>query len=371
MRKVGITGQAGFMGTHLFNFLRLQKKDVELVPCNDSYFENKADLKSFVKQCDVIVHLAAMNRHSDPQVIYDTNIRLVRQLIEALEECNHKPHVLFSSSTQEEHENPYGRSKKEGRELLVRWSAKNNARFTGLVIPNVFGPFGTPFYNSVVATFCYQIARNQTPKIEIDASMKLVYINDLVKIFCEAIQGKTHTTTLSVEPTYECKVSDILKRLMEFKQYYLEQNIIPELSDHFDVSLFNTFRCYLEHNHYPVHLKLNVDNRGHLVEILKSNTRGQMFYSLTMQGITRGNHFHMRKIERFCVVQGEATIRLRRIGTREIIEYKVTGDKPATIDMPIFYTHNITNTGSGDLLTLFWTNEIFNIDNPDTFFEEV
>jgi len=371
MIKVGITGQSGFMGTHLFNFLGLKPDEIQRIPFEDTYFENKEKLKNFVTKCDVIIHLAAMNRHSDPQVIYDTNIRLVSQLIDVLEEVDHKPHILFSSSTQEERDNPYGKSKKEGRALLEKWALRNNARFSGLIIPNVFGPFGNPYYNSVIATFCHQIAHNEELKIEIDASVKLIYINDLIDVFCQVIQGKVNETALYVDHTAERKVSDILKRLNKFKHLYLEQNIIPDLLDHFDVSLFNTFRCYLDHSHYPVQLKLHADNRGHLVEIIKSNTGGQIFYSQTKPGITRGNHFHRRKIERFCVVKGEASIRLRKIGINDTIEYKVTGDKPATIDMPIYYTHNITNSGKNDLLTLFWTNEIFNPEDTDTFYEEV
>jgi len=180
MLKIGITGQAGFVGTHLYNTLGLQPDKFIRIPFEDNFFENDKKLQNFVTQCDTIVHLAAMNRHGDPQVIYDTNIKLVKQLIAACEETNSKPHILFSSSTQEEKDNPYGKSKKEGRELLEQWAKRNKAPFTGMIIPNVFGPFGHPYYNSVVATFCHQLTHNETPKIDVDGELKLIYVGELV-----------------------------------------------------------------------------------------------------------------------------------------------------------------------------------------------
>ena len=191
MLKIGITGQAGFMGTHLFNNLKLFPTEFEPVPFQDDFFSVDGQLDQFVSSCDVIVHLAAMNRHGDPQMIYDTNIRLVHLLIAALERTGSRAHVLFSSSTQEERENPYGRSKKEGRILLKAWAEKNGGGFTGLVIPNVFGPFGNPYYNSVIATFSHQLNRNETPKIEVDAELKLIYIGELVHVFLDRIRNHT------------------------------------------------------------------------------------------------------------------------------------------------------------------------------------
>jgi len=190
MIKTGITGQAGFMGTYLFNFLSLKKDEITLIPFDDSFFTSETALENFVKQCDAIVHLAAMNRHVDPQVIYDTNIKLVTRLIDACEKTNSKPHILFSSSTQEEKENLYGRSKWDGRHLLEDWAKRNNAAFTGLVIPNVFGPFGNPYYNSVIATFCHQLTHGETPKIDVDGEMKLIYVGEVVEILYNKIKDK-------------------------------------------------------------------------------------------------------------------------------------------------------------------------------------
>ena len=369
--KVGITGQSGFMGTHLFNFLRFKKDEFQMVPFKDEYFENHETLGTFAAQCDTIVHLAAMNRHGNPQIIYDTNLKLIKSLLTAVDANKTKPHIIFSSSTQEEKDNLYGQSKKEGRFLFEKWAKENKTKFTGLVIPNVFGPFGVPFYNSVISTFCYQLTHDEEPKIDIDANLKLIYINDLNNVFYDVITGKRNESPCYVEYQFESKVSDILEKIKEFKSVYLENNIIPEFKDDFEIAMFNTFRSYIGTEHYPVKFDLHRDDRGYLFEIIKTNTKGQIFYSQTKPGITRGNHFHTRKIERFCVVQGKAVIKLRKIGTSEVIEYQVTGGEPKVIDIPVHYTHNITNTGNDILSTIFWSNEFFNPEDPDTFYEEV
>jgi len=368
--KVGITGQSGFIGYHLTRYLCLHSDEIEIVPFDASDFQDQDQLMQFVRQCDAIVHLAAMNRGSDDDV-YATNVRLVEQLIEALEGAGCSPHVIFSSSTQEERDNAYGRSKREGACLLSAWAERNNARATSLVIPNVFGPFGRPFYNSVVATFCHQLTHDQEPEIKVDASLPLIYVQDLAREIFGVIKGAYDLPVVYLDATAEMKVSDILARLCEFKEWYLDHHIIPDLNGPFDTVLFNTFRSFIEPDHFPVYPEVHADDRGHLAEVLKERSGGQVFFSVTKPGITRGNHFHMRKIERFCVIQGEAVIRLRKIGTDRTIEYHVDGSKPSFVDMPIYYTHNITNVGTTDVLTLFWTNELFDPADPDTFYEGV
>lgn len=375
---VGITGQSGFMGTHLFNFLGLQE-NIERIPFEDDFFNHDEKLQNWVKQCDVIVHLAAMNRHGDPQVIYDTNIKLVKQLIDALEATGSKAHVLFSSSTQEERDNLYGKSKKDGRQLLEQWAKKNNASFTGMIIPNVFGPFGNPYYNSVVATFCHQLTHNEKPEIQVDGELKLIYINELVvefwKIICENPLDQCHPRSIKeykVPHTKEIKVSEILSLLESYKENYFEKGIFPNLNDAFERNLFNTFACYMDiKNHYPVKLTLNTDDRGSFVETVKLESGGQVSFSTTKPGITRGNHFHIRKAERFAVIKGKARIQLRKIGTEEVLNFDLDGNEPAYVDMPVWYTHNITNIGKEEVYTIFWISEFFNADDPDTYFEKV
>jgi UDP-2-acetamido-2,6-beta-L-arabino-hexul-4-ose reductase len=372
IKKVGITGQSGFIGTHLANYLRIEKDIIEIIPFQDEYFKNEEQLKNFVYKCDAIIHLAAMNRtKGEPDEIYSCNIGLVKQLIDILKKNDLKPDIIFSSSTQEEKDNIYGKSKKDGRKLFEEWGQSNNARITSLIIPNVFGPFGQPYYNSVISTFGFQLTHNVVPKIEIDAELNLIYISDLVKYFFNAILGKYSGNILKIETEIKFKVSELLEKLMTYKNSYLEMNIIPELNSDFEINLFNTFRSYLDYDYFPVRFPVHSDNRGYLFENIKSLTGGQVFFSVTKPGITRGNHFHTKKIERFCVLKGLAKITLRKIGTSKKIEYTVSGDEPAFIDIPIFHTHNITNIDDGELLTLFWSNEIFNPESPDTYFEEV
>jgi UDP-2-acetamido-2,6-beta-L-arabino-hexul-4-ose reductase len=372
MLHIGITGQAGFIGTHLYNFFGLKKNEFVRIPFEDNYFDNTSKLEEFVSQCDVIIHLAALNRHNDPQTIYDTNLLLVKKLLDALDSTGSRPHLLFSSSTQEERDNMFGKSKREGRKLISEWAKRNNVSFTGLVIPNVFGPFGNPYYNSVVATFSHQLTHNEQPKIEIDAQLKIIYISELVQVFYEAIKNKTNNPELRVHHTREIKVTEILKLLENFKSSYFENGIFPDLNDPFEKNLFNTFVCYFNIGEfYPVKLKQSIDERGSFVETVKLNSGGQISFSTTKQGITRGNHFHTRKAERFAVIKGKARIQLRRIGTDRILNFDLDGREPSYVDMPIWYTHNITNTGNEDLYTIFWINEFYNPEDPDTFFENV
>lgn len=372
MIRIGITGQTGFMGTHLTNYLRLKKDEVQLIPFEDRYFSEKSDLESFVRKCDVIVHLAALNRHNDPQTIYDTNTGLVKQLISALENTGSRPHILFSSSTQEERDNIFGKSKREGRKMLSQWSEKNGVPFTGMVIPNVFGPFGNPYYNSVVATFSHQLTHDEQPRVEVDAQLKLIYIGDLVQVIWNLIKNRVSDGEYKITPTDEVKVTEILTLLQSFKDQYLENGIVPDLSDPFERNLFNTFVCYIDHSKFfPFKLRLNTDERGSFVETVKLNSGGQISFSTTKPGITRGNHFHTRKAERFAVIKGKARIQLRRIGTDRIINFELDGTEPAFVDMPVWHTHNITNIGSEDLYTIFWISEFFDAGDPDTFFETV
>lgn len=380
MIKIGITGQPGFIGTHLYNTLGLYPDKFQRIECRDEYFANPTQLEAFVSQCDVIVHLAALNRHNDPQVIFETNVELVKKLIAAMNAANVQPHVLFSSSTQEERDNPYGQSKKLGRELLAKWAEEKNGKFTGFVIPNVYGPFGHPYYNSVVATFCHQLTHGETPQIHIDGQMKLIYVGELVKIIIDHITSyqlpvtnhQSPVTTCQVSHTAEIKVSDLLSLVKRYHECYFQNGTIPDLSNPFERTLFNTFVCYIDHQKFfPFMLKKNTDNRGSFVEIIKLNSGGQISFSTTVPGITRGNHFHIRKAERFAVIQGKARIDIRRIGTDKILSFDLDGNHPSFVDMPIWFTHNITNIGEDEVLTMFWISEHYDPADPDTFFEEV
>jgi UDP-2-acetamido-2,6-beta-L-arabino-hexul-4-ose reductase len=377
MKKVGITGQAGFVGNHLYTTLSLDDT-IELIPFERSFFENSKALEDFVSTCDTIVHLAAMNRHEDANVIYRTNIALVDKLITACEKKKARPHIIFSSSSQEINDNLYGKSKKEGKEKFTNWSDTQTAKFTSLTIPNVFGPFGKPNYNSVVATFCHKITHGEEPTVINDSEVGLIYINELVTLFINVIKGTEEVTALSknsselvILPNHHKKVSEILALLKSYKKNYMENGIFPTLELPFEKALFNTFRCYVPPSHYPVKFTKHTDPRGSFVEIARTQTSGQFSFSTTVPDITRGNHFHTRKAERFAVISGKALIQLRKIGTNEVIDYYLDGTEPAYVDMPIWYTHNIKNIGNEELITLFWINEPYNPEDADTYFENV
>jgi UDP-2-acetamido-2,6-beta-L-arabino-hexul-4-ose reductase len=372
MLRIGITGQAGFVGTHLYNTLGLKPEQYNRIDFKKEFFNDETALNDFVSQCDVIVHLAAMNRHNEPQVIYDTNIGLVQKLIASLEAVNSRAHIIFSSSSQEERDNLYGQSKKEGRELMANWARRSGGKFTGMVIPNVFGPFGHPNYNSVVATFSHKIARNETPVIEVDAEMKLIYVAELVDAIIDSISKGNEDEKLVVNHTSESKVSQLLSLLTLYKEQYQDNGVIPVINNTFELNLFNTFRCYMDiRNYFPVKFTQHNDPRGSFVEIIRLGIGGQVSFSTTVPGITRGNHYHTRKIERFAVIKGKALIQLRRVGTDEVLDFYLDGEEPAYVDMPIWYTHNIKNIGDDVLYTNFWINEFFDPNDPDTYFENV
>lgn len=372
MKRVGITGQNGFVGRHLYNTLGLFPDEFERVDFKKEFFETQSDLDTFVGSCDVIVHLAAMNRHESEQVIYDTNVGLVQTLVDSLKRTKSKTQVLISSSTQEERDNLYGRSKREGRELLTNWAQQAGAEFTGLIIPNVFGAFGKPFYNSFIATFCHQLTHGEIPTIAADGEVKLIYVQELVDIIIQEIRSEKGTAQLFVEPTAVKKVSEVLELLEGYKKKYFDNGEIPVINDNFEHNLFNTYRTYIDHKiHYPVKFTQHTDPRGAFVEVIRLGIGGQCSFSTTVPGITRGNHYHTRKIERFAVIKGKALIQLRKIDTEEVLDFYLDGSEPAYVDMPIWYTHNIKNIGEEELYTIFWINEPFNPEDADTYFEVV
>ncbi len=372
MKKIGITGQNGFVGRHLYNTLGLFSYEFQRVGFNKNYFENESDLDKFVAECDVIVHLAAMNRHEDDAVIYDTNIGLAQKLVDSLKRTNSKAHVMISSSTQEERDNLYGKSKKEGRKALAHWAEENGGKISGLIIPNVFGAFGKPFYNSFVATFCHQLTHGETPTVANDGEVKLIYVQELVDTIINEIRESKSKPEFYIDATATKKVSEVLALLNDYKTKYFDGGEIPVINDSFEHNLFNTYRSYIDYKtHYPVKFTQHTDPRGAFVEVIRLGIGGQCSFSTTVPDITRGNHYHTRKIERFAVIKGKALIQLRKIDTDEVLDFYLDGNEPAYVDMPIWYTHNIKNIGEEELYTIFWINEAFNSEDADTYFLEV
>jgi len=402
---VGITGARGFIAGHLARQLafnsgataaasspsgasgsvsagKVEKRNhlqnqnaaaptIEVVTCPREAFANPAALEEFVAKCDTIVHLAAMNR-GDEREIFETNVRLVDRLIESLDATHKRPHVIFASSTQRDRPNAYGRSKKHGEDQLRNWASRAAAPLTILVVPNVFGPGCRPYYNSVVATFCHQLAHDQRPVVIDDQQLELIWINDLVEAIAQIVRDRRPGVhEARVAGSARLAVSALLSKLQSMRESYFEENIVPDLSDPFDASLYTTFLSYVDlddHAHRP---RLHSDARGQLYEVLRLAGGGQIFFSTTKPGVIRGNHFHSRKVEWFCVVRGEAVIRIRHVGESRVREFRVSGASPEFICIPALCTHQIENVGNEDLLTMFWCNEIFQPADPDTFFEKV
>jgi UDP-2-acetamido-2,6-beta-L-arabino-hexul-4-ose reductase len=341
--------------------------------CHREFWHSEQQLESWVKDLDVLVHLAGKNRASQPQEIYDVNVGLTRQLISALERTGSNAKVIFSSSIQEERDNIYGQSKRDARLLWEEWAQKNETSFVGLLIPNLFGPFGQPFYNSVVATFCHQVSKGEIPTIQVDAVLPLIYVDDCVRhIIHWARHDEAIHAAWKMPHEFEVKVSEILEQLMSFQDMYVGRGEMPDLSSKWTLYLFATFQSYLNWNEFfPFSLKKHTDPRGSFVEIIRLSSGGQVSFSTTVPGITRGNHFHTRKMERFAVISGKAKIAFRKVDEEVIHEFELDGDTPSFVDMPVWYTHSITNVGDQELLTMFWINEHFNAEDPDTFFVNV
>ena len=374
--RVGITGQAGFIGYHIYNTLSLSgNEQFRLIPFEDDFFKSREDLEAFVTSCDIIIHLAAMNRHDDPQIIYETNVMLVEELIGAMERTKSTPHIIFASSIQETLENAYGLSKREGRSLLKKWALKNRSSLSSVIIPNVYGPFCQPNYNSVVATFCYKLIHNETPEIHKDGELRLIYVHELVEsilAICRNNQNDGNINQYDIPHTFEISVSNLLTLLKSIWDDYSGNGEFPNLDDTFIRNLFNTLLTYIDYDSYfPVMLKKHTDSRGSFSEMAKLNSSGQLSFSTTSPGITRGNHYHTRKAERFIVIKGTAQIKIRKIGEENSQTFILRGDEPAYVDMPVWHTHNIKNVGHEELYTIFWINEHYDPDDSDTYYEEV
>ena len=371
MKKIGITGVNGFVGQHLFNTLS-QNKNTTLIYFERNFFEDESKMDDFVRNCEVIVHLAGLNRANDEESIFNVNISLAKTLISSLNRTKSKPHIIFASSTQEYMNNVYGKSKKIARLNLKDWSRLNNSIFTGLIIPNVFGTFGVPFYNSFISTFAHQLIYNEIPVINNDSAVDLIYVDELVSNIIDVINYPITNDFHQIKHTHTKRVSEVLELLKSFKIEYLDKGQIPRVElNSFELNLFNTFRSHIPKTYFPRNFTKHTDDRGSFVEIIRAGSAGQSSYSTTVPGITRGDHYHSRKIERFAVISGKASIKMRKVNSDEVVEYTLDGETPSYVDMPVWYTHNITNIGNSELITIFWINEPYNEEDSDTYFMKV
>lgn len=362
-----ITGANGLLGRHLRLHLGALECYRETVVALDREAFNDDRLVSALEGANLVIHCAGVNR-GDDRTLEDGNRELAERLCEALSESRATPHVIYANSTQRDGDNAYARGKQAAHNILAQWSEAHKGPYTGLVLPHVFGEGGRPYYNSAVHTFCHQLANDEDLSINGKGELELIHAQDVASAVVDAFErGRVGETRLRGR---RLSVAEAAGKLIGMHRSYLG-SVIPDLRDPFDLRLFNTLRHSLYPAFYPRRLELRTDERGSLFEAVKNRNGGQAFLSTTRPGITRGNHYHFRKVERFLVVKGEAVIRIRPVLGERVDEFHVSGDVPAYVDMPTLHTHSISNTGDDELLTLFWSHELFDPIGPDTYVEPV
>ncbi len=379
--KILITGARGFVGQNLVAQLKNIKEGKEKIAplsADLTLYEYDIDtdpamLDNYTRDCDFVCHLAGVNRPKEESEFMSGNFGFTSTLLESLKKNGNKAPILISSSIQAALDNPYGRSKKAGEDLIFAYGEETGAPVMVYRFPNLFGKWCRPNYNSVVATFCHNIAHNlpitvNDPKV----ILNLCYIDDVVAELINAMAGNpSRDGNYCVVPkVHTVSLGEIVELLESF--YESRKNLsVPMLADGFAKALYSTYLSYLPKDAFSYPLKMNVDDRGSFTEIIRTLDRGQFSVNITKPGITKGNHWHHTKNEKFVVVAGKGLIQFRKIGSDEVIDYYVSGDKIEVVDIPTGYTHNIKNIGTEDLVTFMWCNECFNPEKPDTYFEEV
>ncbi|MET0418584.1 MAG: NAD-dependent epimerase/dehydratase family protein [Actinoplanes sp.] len=363
MLSLAVTGAGGFLGWHVRVLLHaLGWPEPTVLTRAD--LADPAVVARRVAGVDRVLHLAGVNR-GEPADVAAGNVQLAAQLANGLRACPDPPaQVVFANSVQAGNGTPYGDAKATAAGIL----ADTGVSLDDVLLPNLYGEHGRPWYNSAVATFCRVLAEGGQPEVHGDREMDLVHVTDAAARLAGVAAGGSWDPAM---PALRIGVRDLADRLTTYAGLY-RTGEIPSLRDRHDVRLFNTYRSHCFPAHYPLALPSRADARGALVETVKTHGgAGQTFCSTTRPGITRGEHFHLAKVERFVVLRGTAEISLRRVGDTEVVRFPVSGDEPVVIDMPTMWAHNITNTGPDELLTLFWTNELFDPQRPDTWPEPV
>ena len=369
--KILVTGAKGFIGKNLIAELRNRKyKEV---------FEFDIDvdtklLDNYCNEADFIFHLAGVNRPKEQAEFMEGNFGFTSKVLNTLRKYKNACPVMVSSSIQAELNNSYGESKKAGENLLFDYSKETGAKVLIYRFPNVFGKWCRPNYNSAIATFCHNMAHGLPIQVN-DPSvvMNLVYIDDVVNELINALEGRENKGLVDfceVPVVHTVTLGEIVDLIYSFKKSR-ENKSIPNMSDAFTKKLYSTYSSYLPEDKFSYELKMNVDQRGSFTEFIKTPDRGQVSINTSKPRITKGNHWHHTKNEKFLVVCGNGVIRLRKIDAEEIIEYFVSGDKMEVVDIPTGYVHNIENTGHGDLVTIMWANEPYNPESADTHYMEV
>ena len=372
MKRVVITGAKGLIGWHAHARLHAancaakfkgESPPFEIAALDHAAFDNDNTLQAAVGGAQAVLHFAGVNRAPD-DVVEAANPEIASRLAEACKVTGVTPHIVYANSTHSSSDTPYGRSKRIAGEIL----SQVGSRYTEMMLPHIFGECARPRYNNVTATFVEAVIADDTPDIDANGRVSLLHAGTAAQLALDAVINGTDG---SLRPeARDIAVTDLFALIQQLHTNY-QANIYPDLGDPFTVALFNSYRAALYPDGFPRPLNLNSDARGTLFEAVKGGGGGQVFLSTTRSGVTRGDHFHLNKVERFLVVQGEAVIRIRKVLSDGVYEYRVSGDAPSPVDMPTLHTHSIENVGKGDLLTLFWTHDLFDPANPDTFADKV
>lgn len=365
--RILITGADGFIGTNLQAFLKQDDQEFKI----DKYtLDNTEDeLEEKIKKADYIVHLAGINRPQTPEEFFSGNTDLTKKIVDLLVGNKLSTPMIFSSSIQAALDNDYGKSKRLAEDYIL----SNYSNGIVFRLHNVFGKGCRPNYNSVVATFCNNIAKDEEITVsDPEHEIELIYIDDICKTFVDLIKGKqkAHSDYNYVSPVKKIKLGKLAELLYGFKEN-LKTVDVPQTGDSFIKKLYSTYISYNAINQLNCDIEKHEDERGSFTELLHTKDSGQFSISTTKPGITRGNHYHHTKVEEFIVLKGEAVIRMRKIDSNEVYEVKVSGDKVQAVTIPVGYTHSITNTGKDEMILGIWCNEIFDNNNPDTYYMEV
>lgn len=364
--RFAVTGADGFLGWHTRCAIRARGD--ECVSIGRQAMSSAELLAQNLNGVDAVLHLAGVNR-GDARAVRDENAWLAHRLTDAIDLARSRPAIVYANSIQSGNGSPFGDGKQAAADHLAQWSASSGTPVVDVRVPNVFGEHGRPHYNSVVATFCDELAHGGRPSIIEDREIPLLHAQDAADTLLDlARQAEGGVVRPAGRLT---KVSALLELLTEFAALYRSGDI-PDLTDPLHLALFNTYRSFSFPEQFPLRVPIREDRRGHLFECVRGHGgQSHVFCSTTHPGITRGEHFHRRKVERFLVLDGLAEIALRRLFDDHVITFRVAGAEPAIVDMPTMWAHSITNIGDSDLLTLFWAHEILDPGRPDTHPEKV
>ncbi len=367
--KILVTGSKGFVGRNIVAQLNTE---------NHIIYEYDLDtdpalLNTYTSDCEFVFHLAGVNRSENKEEFMKGNFGFTSVLLDSLKANSNFSPILITSSIQALRDNVYGTSKKAGEDLLFAYGKETGAKVYVYRLANLFGKWSRPNYNTVVATFCHNIARELEIRIDnANAKLTLCYIDDLIDEFMNTLDDKPTRDGefCKVAISHNILLGELAEIIQGFKDGRKELNL-PKLMNPFIKKLYSTYLSFLPTDEFSYPLKMNVDNRGSFTEFIKTPDRGQVSVNISKKGVTKGNHWHHSKNEKFLVVSGEGVIRFRKVGETEVIKYNVSSEKLEVIDIPVGYTHSISNTGETDMITVMWANEIFDKDNPDTYYEEV